>query len=47
MTKITIFQPDGKTVVEDVEFVDCLLNVNNVSADGEIYDDVVQVRVED
>lgn len=47
MTEVTLIQPDGETVVENAEFVDCLLNVNKVSVDGEIYDNVVQVRVED
>lgn len=43
MSTVTIYHDCGETVVDNPEFVDCLLNVNEVAVDGDVYTGVTQV----
>lgn len=47
MSKVRIIQEDGEAVIPDPEFIDVLLNVNEIAVDGEIYKDVVQVTFDE
>lgn len=44
MSKVVIFQNREEQTIENPEFVDVLLNENEVAVDGEIIRDVSQVR---
>lgn len=48
MTKATIVTEDSETIVENPDFINCLVNLRKVAVDGEQYEDVVEVKfVED
>ena len=50
MSKLTLYRKDDgvrEVTINDLSYVDVLLNTQQVAVDGEIYDNVTQVRIED
>jgi hypothetical protein len=49
MSKLTLYRKDDgvrEVTIEDPSYVDVLFNTQQVAVDGEIYDNVTQVRME-